>query len=88
MGEGKIMGKKSSVSAEISKLIGGGKGKKKQKGKKNRKIGRYAKHPSSMRYKGERRWLRNKVRRMTRHLKRHPGDRQAQALLPAAREAA
>jgi hypothetical protein len=57
------------------------KGASKKKGKKGRKIGRYAKHPSSMRYKAERRWEKNKVRRMRRHLKTYPSDLQAERLL-------
>ncbi len=74
------MGKKSAATAQIDAILSKS-GKKKSKGKKNRKIGRYAKSPSCMRYKGERRWERNKVRRMTRHLKRYPGDGQARDLL-------
>lgn len=52
-----------------------------KKGKKGRKIGRYGKHPSSLRYKGERRWEKNKVRRMRRHVKHFPNDLQAARLL-------
>lgn len=74
------MGKKNAAAAQIDAILSKAGGKKK-KGKKSRKIGRYSKHPSSMRYKGERRWVRNKVRRMTRHCKRHPNDAQARELL-------
>lgn len=76
------MGKKSAAVAQIDAILSKS-GKKKQKGKKNRKIGRYSKHPSSMRYKGERRWETNKVKRMKRHLKRFPDDGQACSLLSA-----
>lgn len=75
------MGKKSTATAQIDSILSKAGGKKKQKGKKNRKIGRYSKHPSSQRYKAEQRWIRNKVRRMTRHLKYYPNDEQAAALL-------
>jgi hypothetical protein len=80
MGKENIMGKKSDALAQVDAILG--KSKKKQgKGKKNRKIGRYAKSPSCMRYKGERRWERNKVRRMTRQVKRFPSDLQTAKLL-------
>ena len=74
------MGKKTAAVAQIDAIIGKSK-KKRKEGKKNRKIGRYARHLSSMRYKGEQRWVRNKVRRMTRHLKYYPNDAQARNLL-------
>jgi len=75
------MGKNDSAIAQLNAAIGG-KGKKKGgKGKKGRKIGRYAKSPSCMRYKGERRWERNKVRRMERHIKHFPADGQAGNIL-------
>lgn len=61
------------------------KGKKgRKKGKKGRKIGRYAKHPSSVRYRNERRWERNKARRMVRHVKKYPADLQARGLYQTA----
>ena len=76
------MGKKSAATAQIDALIGkAGKKKGNNKGKKNRKIGRYAKSPSCMRYKGERRWERNKIRRMERQVRRHPNDLQTAGLL-------
>lgn len=77
------MGKSAAVAQADAILAKAG--KKKTKGKKNRKIGRYAKHPSSARYKGERRWERNKLRRMERHLRRFPNDAQARNLLAACR---
>jgi hypothetical protein len=80
------MGKKSAAVQQIDALMSKAGGKKKNAGgKKGRKIGRYAKHPSSMRYKGEQRWIRNKVRRMMRHLRRYPNDAQARNLLAANR---
>ena len=71
------MGKKSAAEAQIDAIIGKSKKKNNQKGKKNRKIGRYAKSPSNMRYKGERRWERNKVRKLTKHCKHFPHDAQS-----------
>ena len=57
-------------------------GKKKGgKGKKGRKIGRSKKHPAAQRYLYDRRWIENKAKRMRRHLKRYPDDKQAQGLL-------
>jgi ribosomal protein S15P/S13E len=83
------MGKKSAATAQIDAILAKAGGKKKAKGgKKNRKIGRYAKHPSSMRYKGEMRWIRNRLRRMERHLRNYPNDSQAVRLLAEFREAA
>ncbi len=75
------MGKKSAATAAIDAVLKKAGSKSKKKGKKGRKIGRYSKHPSSMRYKGERRWEKNKVRRMRRHLKHFPNDLQARDLL-------
>lgn len=57
------------------------KGEARRKGKKNRKHGRYSRHPASMRYRSERRWERNKKRKLLRHLRRHPNDAQAAAHL-------
>ena len=74
------MGKNAAI-AQLDAIVGKSKKKSNQKGKKNRKIGRYAKSPACMRYKGERRWESNKVRRMTRHLKSFPNDLQARNLL-------
>lgn len=54
-----------------------------KKGKKGRKIGRYTKHQASMRYKAERRWLTNRLRRIKRHLRRFPSDLQARGVLAA-----
>lgn len=41
-----------------------------QKTNKNRKYGRYAKSPSNMAYKAEKRWEKNKKLRMARDAKR------------------
>ena len=50
------MGKKSAAVQQVDAIMAqAGKKKKGAGGKKNRKIGRYSKHPSSMRYKGEQR---------------------------------
>lgn len=75
------MGKqnKAAIAAVDALIRKAGSGKK--KGKKGRKIGRYSKHPSSMRYKSERRWEKNKLRRMRRHLRSYPGDLQAKEIL-------
>ena len=80
------MGKKSTVDAQLAAVLVKGK-KNRKKGKKGRKIGRYAKHLSSQRYKAERRWEKNKVIRIERHLKKYPRDGQAKAALSRAREA-
>jgi len=77
------MGKKSAASAQIDALIGKAGKKGKSKGKKGRKIGRTAKHPSSCRYKGEQRWISNRIRRMERHIRKYPNDAQARSLLSA-----
>ena len=82
------MGTKSAALAQVDSLLKGGKGKKKNKGKKNRKLGRYGRHPSSQRYKGEKRWLTNRVKRIERHLKRFPNDQQARRALGVAQAAA
>ncbi len=74
------MGKKSAAEQQINAILGKAK-KSRKKGKKGRKIGRYSRHPSSMRYKGERRWEHNRIRRMSRHLRKHPNDAQARGLL-------
>jgi ribosomal protein S15P/S13E len=80
------MGKKSAATAQIDAVIGKS-NKSRKKGKKGRKIGRYSKHPSSQRYKAERRWLTNKEKRIKRHLKRFPNDKQAQRALIIVRAA-
>lgn len=73
------MGKNAAI-AQLDAIVGKSK-KKNQGGKKNRKIGRYSKSPSCMRYKGERRWIANRLRRMASHLRRFPADTQAARLL-------
>ena len=72
--------KKSDARAQIDAILAKSK-KNNDKGGGARKYGRYKTHPSSMRYKGEQRWLRNRVRRIMRHLKRFPADLQAVARL-------
>lgn len=76
------MTKKTSALAEINAILGKSK-KGDGKGKKGRKIGRYKTHPSSMRYKAERRWEANRLRRVRRHLRRTPSDAQARRWLAA-----
>lgn len=76
------MGKKSAALAQIDAIVK--KGKSRKKGKKGRKIGRYGKHPSSQRYKAEKRWLKNRLRRIERHLRKYPNDKQARAALDVA----
>jgi len=65
----------SAIDAILKK--GGGK----KKGKKGRKIGRVARHKSSLRYKNERRWLTNRLKRMARHMKHYPDDLQCLTLM-------
>jgi hypothetical protein len=83
------MGKKKSAAlAQIDALIGKG-GKKKKGGKKgggSRKIGRSKRHLAAQRYLSERRWEKNKVIRIERHLKKYPQDGQAKAALVRVRE--
>lgn len=38
----------------------------------NRKHGRRKRKPASMRYTAERRWIKNKVRKLKKYIKRHP----------------
>lgn len=52
-----------------------------KKGKKGRKIGRSKRHPAAQRYTAERRWEKNKRRRMQRHLRHYPNDSQARRLI-------
>jgi len=75
------MGKKSVAAEQIDALISkaGGKGK----GKKSRKHGWYKRSASCMRYKGEQRWIVNRIRRMERHIKKFPNDAQARSILSA-----
>ncbi len=75
------MNKKSNAMRQVDALIGKAGGKKKQKGGGARKIGRYNKHPSSQRYRAESRWEANRLRRIRRHLKKCPADRQARSAL-------
>jgi ribosomal protein S15P/S13E len=48
--------------------------------KKGRNLKR---NPSSTTYTKEQRWLKNKVRKLQRHLKRHPNDKQSANQAPA-----
>lgn len=76
------MGKKNNEAlAQVKAILAKAKKRSNDKGGGARKYGRYNTHPSSMRYKGERRWERNRVRRMERHLREHPNDAQARSLL-------
>ena len=82
--------KKSSALAALA-AITEKKGKRQRRSKSGggkRKLGRYSRHLSSMRYKAEKRWLKNRVKRIERHLKRHPKDAQARRALGVAAEAA
>jgi hypothetical protein len=74
------MGKKSVATAQIDALISKAGGKNKG-GKKSRKHGWYKRSASCMRYKGEQRWVSNKLRRMERHIRRFPEDAQARNIL-------
>lgn len=73
----------TKATQEIDALIS--KGKKKKGGSKSgggaRKVGRSKRHPSTARYTADRRWEKNKIRRVKRHLKYQPNDRQAQGWL-------
>jgi hypothetical protein len=81
------MGKKNAAAtAQIDAILKGGK-KNRKKGKKGRKIGRSKRHLAAQRYLSERRWEKNKVIRIERHLKKYPKDGQAKAALVVAREA-
>lgn len=76
------MGTKSAATAQLDAILSKAGGKKKAKGgKKGRKIGRYGKSPSCLRYRGEMRWIANRLRRMESHLRRYPADSQAARLL-------
>lgn len=52
-----------------------------QKEKKNRKYGRWSKTPSNVAYKAENRRMKNKIRKVKKHLKRCPKDKQARGWL-------
>lgn len=75
------MGKKSAARQQIDAILGKSGGKKKAKG--CRKIGWYGRSASCVRYRSERRWERNKLRSVRRHLKRLPADAQAREWLAA-----
>ena len=45
--------------------------KKQGKGKKGRKVGRNAKSPAHMRYKAEKRWMKHKVTRIAKMMRKH-----------------
>ena len=42
-----------------------------------RKIGRCKKKPCQMRYTNEMRWIKNKLRKIDKHLRKYPLDKQA-----------
>jgi hypothetical protein len=69
----------TKATAQIDALIR--KGGSRKKGKTGRKIGRYSTHPSSCRYRSERRWEENQIRRVRRHVRRLPSDEQARSVL-------
>jgi ribosomal protein L19E len=81
------MGKKVTALAQIDAIVGKSKKKGGKKGGGSRKIGRYAKSPSSQRYKSEKRWLSNKLKRLERHLRYFPNDNQAHRALTAKKAA-
>lgn len=43
-----------------------------QSGKKGRKVGRKIKKPAQKRYTSDRRWLKNKARKIWKYIKTHP----------------
>lgn len=47
-------------------------GRQRRGGKKNRKHGRWSRKPSHKRYVAERRWIKNKARRIKKYMKAHP----------------
>lgn len=59
---------------------------KKQTGsskKRGKRYGKKRESPSMIRYTMGRRWVANRIRRLQRHLKRHPNDLQTAAALKA-----
>ena len=50
--------------------IPSGKGKARKGGKKNRKFGRAGRRPSHKRYNNEKRWIKNKERKITKQAKK------------------
>ena len=46
--------------------------RKHKQGKKNRKHGRNRKKPCKMRYTAEKRWIKNKAKKIYKHMKKHP----------------
>lgn len=55
-----------------------------QEKKKSANSGKQRNKPSQKRYTSEKRWERNRVRRMKRHLRNYPNDQQAASLLATA----
>ena len=49
----------------------------KEKGKKNRKYGRWSRSPSNVRYKAENRRDKNKIKKLRKHLKKCGGPQSA-----------
>lgn len=78
-----------TVKSQVESVLAaaGVKKGKKGGGKKSggmRKYGREAKrHASAQRYTAEERWVTNRLRRIRRHVKRHPGALDARAILAA-----
>lgn len=63
-----VKGKEGALMELISK------GKARRRGKKNRKFGRAARRPGHTRYLNENRWLKNKLKRLKRQVKKFPND--------------
>lgn len=79
------MGKKTSDALRAAGIKGTGSGKK-SGGEK--KYGRERKHAASARYTASRRWEENQLRRVRRHARRLPADRQAREWLAKHNDAA
>jgi hypothetical protein len=60
-------------------------GKARRGGKKNRKFGRAMRRPSHHRYNNEKRWIKNKIRKLVRHCKKFPNDTVGHLALKRAR---
>lgn len=76
------MSSTAAAQAQIASIMGkAGSGKKGGKGKKGRKIGRSKRHPAAQRYLAEKRWEKNKLKKVRRHVQRFPEDMQAERAL-------
>ncbi len=72
---------KSKALQQIDGILRKSGNKGKDKGGGAHKYGRQLKSPAMARYRSEERWALNQQRRVRRHLRRLPGDRQARAWL-------